>query len=112
MRPSITFNPGLGRYLLAVAHSRTINPSSDRMGVFEAPSPWGPWRTVTYVDNFLGMPGGHYLGMSFPIKWQSDGGRTLWAVFSCHNQSRSGACGQFHDRFNLIRATLTVSGGR
>ena len=33
-------------------------------------------------------------------------GTTLWAVFSCHNQGNDGACGQYHDRFNLIKATL------
>ena len=60
-------------------------PSSNRLGVFEAPNPWGPWRTVYYVDNFLGMRGGSHLGMDFPIKWQSADGRTLWATFSCHN---------------------------
>jgi Domain of unknown function (DUF4185) len=41
-RPSITYVPGLGRYLLAVAHSLIINPSSDKMGLFEAENMYGP----------------------------------------------------------------------
>ena len=111
-RPSITYVPALGRFLLAAAHAKVAVPSSDRMGIFEAPAPWGPWRTVHYVEDFLGMRGGSFLGMHFPIKWQTDGGRTLWAIFSCHNVGVAGACGQYHDRLNMIRATLTLGGGR
>ena len=83
-RPSITYNPGLKRYLLVVAHAKDIQRSADKIGIFEAPNPWGPWRTVSYVDNFLGIPDGEFWGLNFPIKWQADGGRTLWATFSCH----------------------------
>jgi hypothetical protein len=109
-RPQMTYNPGLKRYLLTVAHSKVGLPSSDRMGVFEGPAPWGPWRTVSYVDDFLGMRGGWHLGLHFPVKWQADGGRTLWATFSCHDNKDPGSCGKYHDRFNLMKATLTVGG--
>jgi hypothetical protein len=105
-RPRMTYNPGLKRYLLAVAHSHA---ASDRMGIFEAPTPAGPWRTVSYGDHFPGMRGGLHWGLDFPIKWQADGGRTLWATFSCHDGRDPGSCGRYHDRFNLMKATLTVS---
>jgi hypothetical protein len=111
-RPSMTYNPGLRRYLLTVAHSRVGLPSSHKMGVFEAPAPWGPWRTVSYVDNFLGMCGGWFLGLHFPIKWQSADGRTPWATINCHDNKAPGSCGWYHDRFNLMRATLSVAGTR
>jgi hypothetical protein len=107
-RPSINYNPGLKRYLLVTAHSKDSRRTSDKMGVFEAPNPWGPWRTVSYTDNFLGMPGGGFWGMDFPVKWQADGGKTLWATFSCHNGPLPGTCGRYHDRLNLMRARLTV----
>jgi hypothetical protein len=109
-RPNITYVPGLKRYLLTVAHSRVGLPSSHKMGVFEAPAFWGPWRTVYYVDNFLGMRGGWYLGVHFPIKWHSADGRTLWASINCHDNADPGSCGPYHDRFNLMRARLTVAG--
>ena len=64
---------------------------------------------MAYVDNFLGARGGYFLGLHFPIKWQADGGRTLWAVYSCHDYTSPGGCGQYHDRFNLMKATFTVS---
>jgi hypothetical protein len=108
----MTYNPGLKRYLLTVAHSRVGLPSSHKMGIFEAPAPWGPWRTVSYVDNFLGMRGGWFLGLHFPIKWQSADGKTLWATINCHDNKDRGSCGRYHDRFNLMRATLDVAGTR
>ena len=48
---------------------------------------YGPWSTVHYEkdENFLDMRGGLFLGMNFPIKWQTGGGTTLWAVFSCYD---------------------------
>ena len=106
----VTYNPGLRRYLMTVAHATVGIPSSHKQGVFEAPNLWGPWRAVFYeTANFLGMRGGWYLGMHFPVKWQSADGRTLWAVFSCHDNVDPGSCGQYHDRFNLMRARLTVA---
>jgi len=77
------------------------------IGVFEAAEPWGAWRTVTYGDGWLGITGGEYLGIELPTRWMSDGGRTVWAVFSCYGR---GACGRYHDRLNLMRATLRVAG--
>lgn len=110
VRPSITYVPGLGRYLLVAAHSLDEQVSNHKMGIFEAPEPWGPWRTVSYVDNFLGLRSGRFLGMNFPIRWQTDGGRTLWATFSCYERTGSGSCGIYHDQFNLMKVTLQVGG--
>jgi hypothetical protein len=110
IRPIITYDPGLRRYLLTVAHAkRDTTAVANKVGIFEAPNPWGPWRTVSYVDNFLGMTGGSFFGVNFPVKWQADGGATLWATFSCWDNSAAHACGPYHDRFNLIRATLDVA---
>ena len=106
----MSHNPGLGRYLLTVAHSRAGLPSSDRIGVFEGPAPWGPWRTVSYVDDFLGMRGGWWLGLHFPVKWQSADGKTLWATINCHDNADPGSCGPYHDRFNLMKVSLTLGG--
>ena len=51
-------------------------------------------------------PGRSFLGLHFASAWMADGGRTLWGVFSCWD--RGGACGRYDDRYNLMRATLTV----
>lgn len=111
VRPTITHVPLLGRYLLTVGHALNGAPAGNKLGIFEAPSPWGPWSTVSYVDDFLQIRGGNFLGMHFPIKWQTGDGTTLWAIFSCHNKGVAGACGQYHDRLNLLQATLTLAPG-
>ena len=101
-QPTIQYVPGLRRYLLAVAHT-----GPGKVGVFEAPAPWGPWSTVYYGENWLGLGNnGKYYSIYFPLKWQSADGRTLWATFSCHNEQSSGACGPYHDRLNMMRVTL------
>ena len=101
-QPTLQYVPGLGRYLLTAAHT-----GPGKVGVFEAPEPWGPWRTVYYAENWMGLgTRGTYFSIYFPLKWQSADGRTLWATFSCHNAGATGACGPYHDRFNLMRVTL------
>jgi hypothetical protein len=71
------------------------------MGFFEAPAPWGPWHTVAYYDDWGGFSeaAGEGNGLSFPSKWISSDGRTLWGVFS--------GSGGF-DSFNAIKAVLTA----
>ena len=108
VRPTMTYDPALNRYLLAVAHSTSSTTGANKLGLFEAPNPWGPWRTVSYVENFLGISGGRFYGMHFPVKWQADGGATLWATFSCTSTSASQSCGTYDSRFNLLKATLTT----
>ena len=53
------------------------------------------------------MQGGTYLGIYFPSRWLADGGRTLWAVFSCYGAR---TCGRYHDKLNVMQATLTLRG--
>jgi hypothetical protein len=105
-RPNMAYAPSLGRYLLTAAHT---GPS--QIGVFESPNMWGPWRTVHYTETWLGLGrSGDFLGIHFLVKWQGWDGRRLWATFSCHDAGDAGACGKYHDRFNLMRARLTVGG--
>jgi hypothetical protein len=104
-RPRLQWVPGLQRFLLTASHSESDEPG--KVGVFESADLWGPWRTVHYVDGWLGLGGrGKYYSIDFPVKWQSADGRTLWATFSCHDAGEAGACGKYHDRLNLMRVTL------
>jgi uncharacterized protein DUF4185 len=101
--PVMMYNPSRHRYLLTVAHGH-----GGQIGLFESQHPWGPWKTVMYENHWLGIASGStHLGLSFPIKWMADGGKTLWAVFSCYGRG----CPAYHDKYNLMRATLTTSGG-
>jgi hypothetical protein len=48
-------------------------------GVYDAPQPWGPWTTAFFTEDWDVGPGET---ASFPVKWMSDDGRTLYLVFS------------------------------
>ena len=98
--PALVWDAGLGRFLLTAGHG------GGTFGLFEGPTPWGPWSTVDYESRWLGMRGGDYLGVRFPSAWMADGGATLWVVFSCYGRP---ACGVYHDRYNLMRATLALA---
>lgn len=87
-RPSVTFNAPLKRFLLV--HPRPNARSRDGAGridvrfhgglaVCEAPQPWGPWSVVFDTDAWDVGPGD---SASFPSKWISADGRTLYLVFS------------------------------
>ncbi|HZO21978.1 MAG TPA: LamG-like jellyroll fold domain-containing protein [Steroidobacteraceae bacterium] len=94
---TVVYDEGLGRYLMATQHGN----GAGQMGFFEAPAPWGPWRTLGYYEDWGGFneSAGEGNGLSFPSKWMSSDGRTLWAVFS--------GAGTF-DSFNVVKAVLTV----
>ncbi len=48
---SATYNPGIGRYLLITEHDETFR---GKIGIFDAPEPWGPWTTVSYERDSFG----------------------------------------------------------
>lgn len=68
----------------------------------------GGRMTVGYYEDFGRMgASGEGLVCTFPQKWMSADGLTLWCVFSCYGGSaKKGIYG--HDRFNLIKATLDL----
>ena len=82
-RSGITYNPGLKRYLLC----QTLPESTDNrgprfqggFGIYEAPEPWGPWRTVFFTEAWDTGPGET---SSLPTKWMSQDGRTCHLLFS------------------------------
>jgi hypothetical protein len=84
-RIAITYNAGLGRYILTSSHltgKRATHTAA--LGVFEAPQPWGPWSTVYYNDHWSVKDGKdcrtyHH---RFPPKWMSPDGKTMWLLYS------------------------------
>jgi hypothetical protein len=97
---SVVYDAPLGRYLLAAWHG----PATGQIGFFEAQTPWGPWATVAYYEDWEGLneTAGEATGLSVPTKWMSSDGRALWVVFSGVN---NGADNEF-DSFNLVRGSL------
>jgi len=101
LRSQISYDTGLHRYLwwqqayLGSPDTRW----SGGFGVYEAPSLLGPWRTVYFTRDavkdasFRDGPGD---GGSFPTKWMSADGESLYFVCSCENA------------FTIRRAVLTL----
>jgi hypothetical protein len=86
------YHPVLDRYLMTVNHDE-----AGGWGIFDAPEPWGPWTTVAYHEGWLDTT--HKFTFTFPQKWMSTDGTTLWMVFS--------GLGEY-DSFNLVKGTLSL----
>jgi len=88
----VDYNPGLRRYLLTTFHR--WDGSWD---LYDAPEPWGPWTKVQtfeqWIDSMLKF------GFTFPRKWMSRDGRTMYMVFSGTGP---------YDSLNVVKATLTI----
>ncbi|MDA1191963.1 MAG: hypothetical protein O3A46_09815, partial [Candidatus Poribacteria bacterium] len=87
-RLGVTYNAGLGRYILCQVipnenHRFTGREGDMRFvggfGIYDAPEPWGPWTTVYYTNLWDVGPGE---SASQPVKWMSADGRTNWHVYS------------------------------
>ena len=104
---SVSYNPGLKRYLLATEHTAS---HTSAMALFDAPEPWGPWTTVKYwteQDRFGQTRPGSRLDwadnvffFSFAPKWLSDDGRSFTLVFT------GGGKGKNNDSLNTVRGTF------
>jgi CubicO group peptidase (beta-lactamase class C family) len=99
-RSGATYDAALRRYLLV--HPAPGATSRDRDGkidvrfsgglaIYDAPEPWGPWTTAFFAERWDVGPGDT---ASFPTKWMSADGRTLYLVFSGD------------DSFSVRKATL------
>jgi hypothetical protein len=88
-QPSVTFNPGLGVYLMA---NWATGPTPDGewfgrpsyLGLYQAPNPWGPWEQ--FHEDTAWTPGGDaearcYQPQIVP-KWISDDGTSFWMVWT------------------------------
>ena len=94
----VVFDAPLGRYVAIEGHGE----QAGRIGLFESATPWGPWATIAYYDDWGGFneSAGEGNGMYFPAKWISSDGTGLWAVFSGLDA---------FDSFNVAKAVLRVN---
>jgi hypothetical protein len=88
----VDYNPGLRRYLLA-----TFTRWDGSWGLYDAPEPWGPWTTVALYDRWIDET--PKFGFTFPQKWMSSDGKTMWMIFSGLKA---------YDSFNAVRGTVRV----
>ena len=99
---SASYNPSLKRIILSTQHTGNAN---GLLGIFDAPTPWGPWTIVKYFDP--SMPFGavrkgsaftweqNIFFVAFPTKWLDGDKFTL-------NFTGAGR-GRDNDSFNTVQ---------
>ena len=107
---SVHYNAGLQRYILCTEHGAS---HTGRMGIFDAPTPWGPWTTVAYwtqEDPFgRTRPGSdlpwrnNVFFVAFATKWLSEDGRSFTLNFT------GGGRGKDNDSFNTVSGNFEVT---
>lgn len=95
-RPSICYNPGIGRYLMAMMVQDTHH-----LGIYDAPEPWGPWTTVYYTHDF--QPNDRTYCPQIATKWLSGNGLSGWLVYSSYPTNY---------RMNMQQWTLQLRSGQ
>jgi CubicO group peptidase (beta-lactamase class C family) len=92
-RSNVTYHAPSRRYLWTQTLPGTDARFKGGFAIHDAPEPWGPWTTVFYTDEWDVGPGET---SSFPAKWMSEDGTTVYLVFSGE------------DAFSVRKATLTL----
>jgi len=99
----ISYNPALDRYLLTKPHFSAMDDRTDvlastsSLGIFDAPTPWGPWTTVYYQDHFLD----DFVKFNYiiPTKFMSPNGQSFWLGWSGWPE---------YDNVNFIKGRLIL----
>jgi hypothetical protein len=97
---SVSYAASLNRYLLCTEHAAT---HVGKLGIFDAPAPWGPWSTVAYEDAWgAGSIEVSAFYWSFPNKWLASDGR-FTMVFTGKNSN---------DSWNTVQGRFLTHGNR
>ena len=94
---SVSHNAGLDRYILCTEHTRT---HAGRLGMFDAPEPWGPWTTVLYEDRWgFRKVALNTFYWNFSTKWLSPDGTSFTFIFTGKDAN---------DSWNTIQGTFQI----
>jgi hypothetical protein len=112
----VSFDKAIGRYIAYNDHGTGCGggPCMSQLGLFDAPSPWGPWTTFDYEENFdntgCGMNclgSGPSVGWALMQKWMSSDGLTIWPEYSSIDMGTT----SLYDSLNLIKGTVSLASG-
>lgn len=76
---SMTYNPGLKKYIVCVTDGRTTAAKFNSF-ILESDNITGPFKLIAYLENF----GPQAYFMNFPSKFISKDGRNLWLAYSAN----------------------------
>jgi hypothetical protein len=92
---SVSYNPGLKRYILCTEHAES---HAGKLGMFDAPEPWGPWTTIAYEEAWgKGSIERSTFYRNMTQKWMSPDGEKFTIIFTGNksNDSWNTVEGQF-----------------
>jgi hypothetical protein len=100
MRTSVSFNAGLGRYILTTQQVSRLKKENYHIGIYEAPEPWGPWHTILFNNpNNVGPELNNdtkTVYWNFSNKWLSSDGKKFVMVYTGPGRDQWGTVqGQF-----------------
>ena len=107
----VTFNPAIGRYIAYNDHGNACggSPCERQVSLYDAPSPWGPWTTFDYEEQFDNLScGSNCLGDQAAVgwgmmqKWFSTDGLSMWVGYSSQAT---------YDSLNLIQGRISLAPG-
>jgi hypothetical protein len=104
MRISVSYNAGLGRYLLIAQQVSRWEIRNGHLGIYEAPEPWGPWSTVLCKrpwdigDERKLHRGYKTVFWNFSNKWLSADGRGFVLVYT----------GPEHDEWGTVEGRFVL----
>jgi hypothetical protein len=104
-RPAVVYNPGLKRYLLCTATSGSpqwCGTDEKYLGIFDAPTPWGPWTAANQVRGWGGEE--NRFQPRIPTKWIGGDGKSFHLLHSCFPK------GPY--KFNVQRCTIETTEGK
>jgi hypothetical protein len=94
---SVSHNAPLGRYLLSIEHTETHR---GKLGIFDAPEPWGPWTTVADYDNWgEGHVPLNTFYWNFSNRWLSPDGKSFSLIFTGRKEN---------DAWNVVRGSFAI----
>lgn len=101
-RVFVTYDPGLRRYFLLTANGDSLDSNwkagkkTHDLGIYAAPTPWGPWQTVYQNPSFQSE--WNVFAPQMVSKWIAADGRSFYLLYS------SQSAGPY--RFNLQKVSL------
>lgn len=105
MRISVSYNAGLRRYILVTQQVSRFRTSDYHIGIYEAPEPWGPWRTVVFGNASTVGPSlnndSKTVYWNFSNKWLSVDGRDFVMVYT----------GDGRDEWGTVEGSFIVGSG-
>jgi len=105
----VSYNPGLNRYFLLKAHYTEYDDHDHTsvydvndpsvLGIFDSPTPWGPWTTVHYDYENDFIDSRFKFTYMLPPKYISSDGKEMWLAFSGY---------KYYDSVTFVKFIVTT----